>query len=101
MVWMDEWWMACKLEADIGSGGIMTSSIDTFRRKDFAMAEKVQQGIALLLIAGKAHARRYLVASGTPAQVIERVLSAEAGARRMHGHHATIDSSLETKPRES
>lgn len=63
------------------------SVMDAHRRTNLAMAEKVQQGISLLLIAGPAEARRYLVRCGAPPHVIERVLSGQPGKRRMFGSH--------------
>jgi hypothetical protein len=61
------------------------------RRTDFVMAEKVQQGVSLLLVAGAGAARHYLLNCGAPAHVIERVLSAQPGSRRVYGLHGEND----------
>jgi hypothetical protein len=61
------------------------------RRNDFVMAEKVQQGVSLLLVAGSGAARHYLLNCDAPAHVIERVLSAQPGSRRVYGLHGESD----------
>ena len=69
--------------------------LDEARRKDTAMAHRVQCGITLASIAGIAEAQRYLRNNNIDDGIIERVLSSNPSLRRV------ADGSLSTVKRKA
>jgi hypothetical protein len=63
---------------------VMNQIVEGTRRKDSSMAERVDRGIALLMLAGRDEASRYLRNCGAPAEVVGRVLTTSI-ARRPRG----------------
>jgi hypothetical protein len=64
----------------------MSQIVEQSRRHDSRMAVSVDCGLALLTLAGRDEASRYLRSCGVPADVIGRVLTTPI-ARRPHGTH--------------